>query len=68
MHGEPMRVRKNGKGGRHVAIERGMVASWNGWPFRRELRQLAAEARWAGRRDQRPAAEQEVNGARPCQA
>ena len=28
--------------GRHVAIERGLHPNGAGWPFRRELRQLAA--------------------------
>ena len=40
--GEPMRVHKNGKGGRHVAVERGLRPTGSGWPFRRELRELAS--------------------------
>ena len=36
-----------GKGGRHVAIERGLSPTGSGWPFRRELRELAAEVRRA---------------------
>ncbi len=35
-------MRKNSKGGRHVAVERGLKPSGSGWPFRRELRELAA--------------------------
>ena len=37
-----MRGRKQGKGGRHVAIERGLRPTGSGWPFRRELRELAS--------------------------
>jgi hypothetical protein len=42
LHGELMRVHKNGKGGRHVAIERGLRLTGSGWPFRREMRELAS--------------------------
>ena len=37
-----MRARKRGKGGRHVAMERGLRPAGSGWPFRRELRELAS--------------------------
>jgi hypothetical protein len=37
-----MSVRKIGKGGKHVAVERGLRPTGSGWPFRRELRELAS--------------------------
>ena len=41
-------VRKHSAGGKHVAMERGLKPEWCGWPFRRELRELAlAETRRA---------------------
>ena len=36
-----MSARKRGKGGRHVAIERGLRPDGSGWPFRRERGELA---------------------------
>ena len=37
-------ARKNGPGGKHVAIERGLWQTWRGLPFRRELRELNASS------------------------
>jgi hypothetical protein len=36
-------TRRGNAGGRHVAMERGLRPGWCGWPFRRELRELAAK-------------------------
>ena len=36
-----MRARKRGKGGKHVAMERGLRPNGSGWPFRREMGELA---------------------------
>jgi hypothetical protein len=43
-----MRARKLGKGGKHVAIERGLRPTGSGWPFRRELLELALMCRSVG--------------------
>ena len=67
MHGEPMRVRKNGKGGRHVAIERGLRPTGSGWPFRRELRELASMCFDVPRRPT-PAVSALVKEPTPCEA
>ena len=34
-------MRKKRLGGRHIAIERGLIPAWSGLPFRREIRNAA---------------------------
>ncbi len=34
-------MRKKRLGGRHIAIERGLMPAWSGLPFRREIRNAA---------------------------
>ena len=53
--------------GRHVAIERGLHPHWCGWPFRRELRQLAAKLRDVPLH-QGCVEKPELKGVRPCGA
>jgi hypothetical protein len=43
-----MRARKPAKGGKYVAIERGLRPTGSGWPFRRELLEMALMCRRAG--------------------
>ena len=62
-----MKARKNGKGGRHVAIERGLSPTGSGWPFRRELRELAFMCFDVPRRPV-PSASHLVKERAPCQA
>jgi hypothetical protein len=62
-----MRARKRGKGGRHVAIERGLRPSGSGWPFRRELRELASLC-FGARRRPAPSAPPLVKEQNPCEA
>lgn len=60
--GDEMRMRKNSKGGRHVAVERGLKPTGSGWPFRRELRELA-EMSFAVHRQPSPPANRSREGA-----
>ncbi len=53
--------------GRHVAVERGLHPNGCGWPFRRELRQLAARLRDVPL-DQGRMEKPELKGVRPCEA
>jgi len=53
--------------GRHVAIERGLHPNGAGWPFRRELWQLAARLRDLPL-DQGRVEKPELKGIRPCEA
>jgi hypothetical protein len=62
-----MRARKNGKGGKHVAIQRGLRPTGSGWPFRRELRELASMC-FGGRRGPTPPTNRPVKEPKPCQA
>jgi hypothetical protein len=62
-----MRVRKNGKGGKHVAIERGLRPTGSGRPFHRELRELASMC-FDVRRRSTSSANQIVKEQRPCEA
>ena len=32
-----MRGKSHSSGGKHIAIERGLLPAWSGWPFRREI-------------------------------
>jgi hypothetical protein len=40
-----MNANKTRVGGKFLAIERGMLPRWRGWPFQGVLRQLAAACR-----------------------
>jgi hypothetical protein len=62
-----MRTRKRGKGGRHVAMERGLRPSGSGWPFRRELRELASLC-FSPRRRPTPSTPALVKEQNPCEA
>jgi hypothetical protein len=62
-----MRAHKNGKGGRHVAIERGLRPTGSGWPFRRELRELASMC-FEVRRRPAPPEIAVVKEQKPCEA
>ena len=62
-----MRARKQGKGGRHVAIECGLKSTGSGWPFRRELRELASQC-FGVRRWPSPHETQIMKGEKPCEA
>jgi len=59
-------ARKNGPGGKHVAIERGLWQTWRGLPFRRELRELTASS-ITGRRRTPPPAIPSASEAKTCQ-
>jgi hypothetical protein len=67
MHGEPMRVHRNGKGGKHVAVERGLRPTASGWPFRRDLRELASMCS-GGRRGPAPPTNRPVKESLPSRA
>ena len=62
-----MRVRRSGKGGRHVAVERGITPTGSGWPFQRELRELAAMC-FDVRRQPNPPSIGLVKKQEPCEA
>ena len=62
-----MKVRKSGKGGRHVAVERGLRPTGSGWPFRRELRELAAMC-FEVHPQPAPPVIALVKGQKPCEA
>ncbi len=62
-----MSVRSRGKGGKHVAIERGLRPTGSGWPFRRELRELRAQIFEAPIRTSLPIIPSESEP-KPCQA
>jgi hypothetical protein len=59
-------TRKGSTGGRHVAMERGLRPGWCGWPFRRELRELAAKC-FVGQRRTSPPVIPTASGVKPCQ-
>lgn len=63
-----MRGRKQGKGGRHIAIERGLKSTGSGWPFRRELRELASLCLVGVRRPPSPVTSRLVTDEKPCEA